>query len=102
MSLTFTQNAKSDLCIYDSDFKIKIKQKVDHAVLYFTNKNDEKIAIPFNINVNNTEYSHVRQYPTNNEYVLCWLDPYIVVLDNKQIVKISSERSFVITPYTDA
>lgn len=99
MSQTFNQNAERDLCIYDSEFKIKIKQKEDtHALLYFTNKNDEKITVPVNLNVNNTRFSHVRQYPTNNEYTLCWLDPYVIILDNKKILNISSENSFVITP----
>lgn len=97
--LRFNENAEDDLCIYESDFKIMIKRKADtHAMLYFTNKNDEKIMVPLNIEVNNTKYSSLRQFPINDEYVLCWLYPYTIVLNNKILFNFSSEKSFIITP----
>lgn len=95
-SKMFNENAEHDLCIYESDFKIKIKRNADAARLYFTEKNDTKITVPFNIDVN-SKYSN-RQYPINDEYVLCWLDPYTIILNNKTLLNISSEKSFIITP----
>ena len=102
-------NTTFDFTIEDSDYVYSISsntelhiKRINHsvAILYFTDATGNKISIPGGIVVYTTDYQNTQKKiivnQVNKSYFLCWMDNYIIKLNENVILNINNQRKWSI------
>jgi hypothetical protein len=100
METTFDFTTTDNKYIYNmNSTTILLIKRINHsvAVLYFTDKMNNKIDIPDDIVIYTYDYQtnkKVIQKAIRQDYLLCWTDDYVVELNNIELINIKNQRKW--------